>query len=176
MGTLVNAMRDADWPSVREIYEQGIATGHATFETDVPTWSEWNTSHLNTCRLVARQGNQTVGWVALSPVSGRRVYSGVAEVSIYVAASVRGRGIGRALLDRLVTASEREGVWTLQASMFPENTSSVRLHKACGFREVGYRERIGQMKGVWRDTILMERRSDIVGVTVSTGKIGLSTL
>ena len=170
MDYTIDDMHPADWEAARSIYQQGIATGHATFETDVPTWSEWNASHLNTCRLVARQGNQTVGWVALSPISGRHVYSGVAEVSIYVAASARGRGIGHALLDRLITASEREGVWTLQASMFPENMSSVRLHKACGFRKVGYRERIAQMKGVWRDTVLMERRSDIVGVTVSTAR------
>jgi phosphinothricin acetyltransferase len=164
MGVQVFSMRDGDWSSVRAIYMQGIATGQATFEVNAPLWSEWNASHLTMCRLVAKEDDQIVGWAALSPVSGRPVYSGVAEVSVYVAASARGRGIGRALLDELVADSEQAGIWTLQASVFPENTVSVLLHVASGFRRVGRRERIGQMDGIWRDTILMERRSAIVGV------------
>jgi L-amino acid N-acyltransferase YncA len=164
MDAQVCAMRDGDWSSVRAIYRQGIATGQATFEMDVPNWSEWNASHLIACRLVARQDGRIVGWAALSPVSGRPVYSGVAEVSVYVAASARRRGIGSALLNQLVADSERADIWTLQASVFPENLASVLLHVVCGFRKVGYRERIGQMDGVWRDTVLMERRSATVGV------------
>jgi L-amino acid N-acyltransferase YncA len=163
MDIVVRAMRGEDWRAVRAIYREGIATGHATFEIDAPGWEKWNASHLPDCRLVAREEDHVVGWAALSPVSGRRVYSGVAEVSIYVAASARGSGIGKALLQALVVESERVGIWTLQAGIFPENASSILLHKGCGFREVGYREHIGQMNGVWRDTVVMERRSKVVG-------------
>jgi len=163
MDVIVAKMRDEDWEAVQAIYRDGIATRHATFETDVPGWEEWNEGHLCDGRLVAREGNKLVAWAALSPVSGRRAYSGVAEVSIYVAASARQRGIGKALLEALVAESERAGIWTLQASVFPENVASIFLHRACGFREVGYRERIGQTNGVWRNTILMERRSTVVG-------------
>ncbi len=163
MDIVVTTMQDEDWPAVRAIYREGIATGHATFETDVSGWEDWHASHLQDCRLVAREEDRVVGWAALSPVSGRRVYSGVAEVSIYVAASARGRGIGKALLQALVMESERGGIWTLQAGILPENRASILLHKACGFRKVGFRERIGQMNGVWRDTVLMERRSKVVG-------------
>jgi len=170
MDITVKKMQDEDWEAVQAIYQDGFATGNATFETDTPEWEEWNRSHLRDCRLVAREGDQVVGWAALSPVSSRCVYSGVAEVSIYVAASARGRGIGRALLQALVVESERVGIWTLQGSIFPENVVSIALHKACGFREVGYRERIGQMNGVWRDTILMERRSKVVGIKDVTMK------
>ncbi len=160
----IDKMKDEDWSEVQSIYREGIATGNATFETDVPDWEHWDRSHLRHCRLVARKEGQVIGWAALSPVSGRCVYGGVAEVSVYVAASVRGRGVGKALLQALVEESERKGFWTLQAGIFPENTASIALHKHCGFREVGRRERLGQMHGVWKDIIFMERRSDVVGV------------
>ena len=163
MGVRVEKMRDEDWRAVQAIYREGVATGDATFETGTPEWEEWNRSHWRDCRLVAREGDQVVGWAALSPVSSRCIYSGVAEVSVYVAARARGRGVGKVLLQALVEESERAGVWTLQGGIFPENVASLALHKACGFREVGYRERIGQMKGVWRDTVLVERRSKVVG-------------
>ena len=152
-----------DWEFVRSIYLAGIATGQATFETDAPTWEGWNKAHFTTSRFVANAKERVVGWAALSPVSTRAVYAGVAEVSVYIDSEWRGQGIGRALLERLVTESERNAIWTLQASIFPENAASISLHKSCGFREVGTRERIGKMEGVWRDTILLERRSRLVG-------------
>ena len=152
-------MREGDWPAVKAIYEEGIATGQATFETETPSWETWNEDHLATGRLVARNREQVVGWAALSPVSGRCVYAGVAEVSVYVADKVRGQGIGTALLQALIIDSEEAGIWTLEAGIFPENRASLALHKACGFRQVGYRERLGQLAGEWRDVILMERRS-----------------
>jgi len=155
-------MKDEDWDEVASIYQEGIATGDATFEKDAPDWEEWDESHLGDCRLVARRDGKVIGWAALSPVSTRSVYSGVAEVSLYVAASARGIGMGKFLLNSLVEESERTGIWTLQAVIFPENVGSIALAKACGFREVGRRERVGQMDGVWRDVILMERRSKVV--------------
>ena len=157
-------MRSEDWEAVRAIYREGIATGNATFETDVPDWEAWDKSHLRACRLVAKAGGQVVGWAALTPYSSRRAYAGVAGLSIYVSASARGQGIGRALLGALIAASEQAGLWTLQAGIFPENTASLALHRACGFREVGRREHIGQLNGVWRDVVLMERRSKVVGI------------
>jgi L-amino acid N-acyltransferase YncA len=162
-GLHIDPMQPTDWDAVREIYLEGIATGNATFETDVPDWKEWDANHLPGCRLIAREGELVVGWAALSPVSRRAVYKGVAEVSVYVAESAQGRGIGQALLERLVEASEHEGIWTLQAGIFPENAASTELHKKCGFREVGRRERIGKMNGKWRDVVLMERRSAATG-------------
>jgi L-amino acid N-acyltransferase YncA len=164
MDFTVERMKDEDWGAVQAIYREGIATGNATFEADAPKWEEWDKSHLPNCRLVARAGDQVVGWAALSPVSSRCVYSGVAEVSIYVTSSARGLDIGKALLRALIEESERAGIWTLQSGTFPENVASIALQKACGFREAGYRERIGQMGGVWRDVILMERRSKVVGI------------
>ncbi len=153
-----------DWPSVAAIYESGIATGEATFQTSVPTWSAWDATHLASCRLIARGADGTIeGWAALSPVSSRPVYAGVAEVSIYIAESARGRGVGRRLLAALVAESEKDGRWTLQAGIFPENEASVALHVSCGFRIVGRRERIGCREGVWRDNLLLERRSPVVG-------------
>jgi phosphinothricin acetyltransferase len=149
---------------VRAIYREGIATGDATFETDVPDWEKWNASHLSDCRFVARKDDQIIGWAALSPVSGRCVYAGVAEVSVYVVALAKGQGVGKALLRALIAESERQGIWTLQAGIFPENEASIALHKSCGFREVGRRERFGQMRGTWRNVVLMERRSSVVGV------------
>ena len=147
---------------VRTIYVAGIATGHATFEIEAPTWEDWDNGHLPAPRLVATSDERIVGWAALNPVSKRSVYSGVAEVSVYVDRDARGKGVGRALLESLIVESQRIGLWTLQASIFPENTASVRLHTACGFRLVGTRERIGRLHGVWRDTVLLERRSEVV--------------
>jgi phosphinothricin acetyltransferase len=163
---VVAEMTAADWPRVRAIYCEGMATGLATFETDAPEWATWDAAHLSAPRLVARAGDdeEIAGWAALSPVSRRAVYAGVAEVSVYVAAGRRGGGVGRALLATLVAASERCGLWTLQASIFAANEASLRLHVACGFREVGRRERIARRDGVWRDTVLLERRSRVVGV------------
>jgi L-amino acid N-acyltransferase YncA len=160
----IEKMKPEDWQAVKAIYQDGIATGNATFETEVPDWDEWNESHLVDCRLVARAGDQIVGWAALSPVSGRCVYAGVAEVSVYVVALARGMGIGKALLGHLCQESEQASIWTLEAGIFSENRASVAIHKACGFREVGYRERLGQLGHVWRDVILMERRSKVVGI------------
>lgn len=164
MDIIIEAMRPEDWEAVRAIYEAGIATKNATFETTVPVWEQWDAAHLKDCRLVARVNGVVVGWAALSPVSSRCVYAGVAEVSVYVVESAWEQGIGKSLLNALVAESERCGLWTLEAGIFPENTSSIALHRSCGFRVVGYRERIGQMDGVWRDTLLLERRSMVVGV------------
>ena len=158
------AMRPEDWPAVRDIYREGIATGNATFETKPPVWEKWDSSHRQDSRLIARTADQVLGWAALSPVSGRLVYSGVAEVSVYVAASARGIGIGKMLLRALIDESETHGVWMLQAGIFPENSASIALHKSCGFREVGVRQRIGQMNGTWRDVLLLERRSARTGL------------
>ncbi|MGB7556371.1 MAG: N-acetyltransferase family protein [Candidatus Korobacteraceae bacterium] len=156
-------MTERDWKAVREIYVQGIATGNATFETSVPDYQEWDERHLSTCRLLARWNEKVLGWAALSRVSSREVYAGVAEVSIYIAEEVRGRGIGRKLMGALVEASEENGIWTLQAGIFAENAVSIRLHQQAGFRVVGTRERIGCLDGRWRDTVLVERRSAVVG-------------
>lgn len=159
MNPTIDKLLPNDWEQVRSIYLEGIATGNATFETNAPDWETWNANHLSVGRLAAREGDSVIGWAALSAVSTRRVYSGVAEVSVYVAASARGRGVGRLLLVSLVKEAEENGLWTLQAGIFPENQASIKLHKACGFREVGRRERIGKLSGVWRDVVLMERRS-----------------
>ena len=159
----IEKMHPGHWPGVRAVYEEGLATGDATFETEAPEWERWDASHLRACRLVALADGRVAGWAALSPVSAREVYAGVAEVSVYVGAEFRGRGLGRALLEALVRESEAEGIWTLQAGIFPENVASVALHKSCGFREVGRRERVGKLKGSWRDTVLLERRSQTVG-------------
>jgi L-amino acid N-acyltransferase YncA len=158
----IDAMKAADWPQVRAIYREGIATGNATFQKTAPEWDEWDAGHLAQCRLVAREGGQVAGWAAVSRVSARAVYAGVAEVSVYVAARARGQGVGRMLLGALVAESERLGLWTLQAGIFPENKASIALHEAVGFRAVGVRERLGCMDGRWRDVVLMERRSMIV--------------
>jgi L-amino acid N-acyltransferase YncA len=161
---VVEKMTKDDWPEVRGIYQEGMDTGNATFEVQAPNWEEWNRNHLTACRLVARSRDGVVGWAALIPVSGRCVYAGVAEVSVYVAALARGQGLGKALLQALVDASEQEGIWTLQTGIFPENRVSLGLHEACGFRIVGRRERLGQLRGVWRDVMLLERRSKAVGI------------
>jgi len=164
MTILIESLTPGDWEAVRAIYCEGIATGNATFETQPPDWPAWDQKHLPEARLVAKEGGVVVGWVALSPVSSRWVYRGVAEVSIYIATAARGRGVGRALLAAAVAASERVGIWTLQAGIFPENVASLALHERCGFRRVGVRERLGQMNGAWRDVVLMERRSRVAGL------------
>ena len=157
-------MQPLDWEAVKEIYEEGIATGNATFQQSAPQWEEWNNSHLPHSRMVAKEEDTIVGWAALTPVSGRCVYAGVAEVSVYVSDKARGKGLGKQLLQKLVEESEANNIWTLQAGIFPENTASLKIHEACGFRKLGTRERIGKMNGVWRDTILLERRSKTIGV------------
>ncbi len=159
----IRALGKADWPAVQAIYLEGIATDQATFETESPAWEDWNVSHLPAPRIVAVSDEKVIGWAALGRVSARAVYAGVAEVSVYVANGARGTGVGRALLEKLISASEANNIWTLQASIFPENVASLALHKSSGFREVGRRERIGKMKEAWRDTILLERRSNKVG-------------
>ncbi|HEY2784434.1 MAG TPA: GNAT family N-acetyltransferase [Fimbriiglobus sp.] len=158
-------LRPEDWHAVAEIYREGIAAWHATFQTTVPSWDEWDRGHRSDCRIVARTGeeNDVVGWAALTPVSGRCVYAGVAEVSVYVAAAVRGNGVGTKLLRALIAESEAAGLWTLQAGIFPENVASLAVHAGCGFRVVGRREKIGRMNNRWRDVLLLERRSPIVG-------------
>lgn len=164
MEYLISEMTAADWPQVVRIYEQGIAGGQATFETEAPTWERWDAGHRRDCRLVARAGDRVLGWAALSPVSSRPAYAGVAEVSVYVGADEQGRGIGRALLRTLVERSEEVGVWMLQAAIFPENQASVTLHERSGFRVVGRRERVARLREVWRDTVILERRSRVAGV------------
>jgi phosphinothricin acetyltransferase len=156
-------MRADDWPVVAQIYAAGIATGTATFETCIPEWEEWNRAHLPFGRLVARRRGNVEGWAALSAVSDRCVYGGVAEVSVYVAENSRGIGLGGLLLRTLVLESEKSGIWTLQAGILADNAASIAVHRGCGFREVGKRERIGRLNGAWRDVILMERRSATVG-------------
>jgi L-amino acid N-acyltransferase YncA len=160
----ITAMTAADWEPVRAIYLEGIATGQATFETDAPAWEQWDAAHHPFARFVARSMGRVIGWAALSPVSRRRCYRGVAEVSVYVGAAHRGCGLGRQLLLALIAESERRGIWTLQGATFPENEASLRLQRSCGFREVGRRERIGRLGGVWRDTIVTERRSSVISV------------
>jgi len=161
---VIRSLLPSDWPVVRTIYEEGIATGDATFQTEAPAWEAWDAGHLPTCRLVFVNGVAVAGWAALSAVSSRCVYAGVAEVSVYVAAGQRGAGVGRQLLQALVAASEQDGIWTLQAGIFPENLGSLALHRRCGFRIVGSREKLGQMNGRWRDVLLLERRSAVAGV------------
>jgi L-amino acid N-acyltransferase YncA len=159
----IEAMVASDWEHVRAIYLEGIDTGQATFEVEAPSWEEWDAAHHEFSRFVARADARVLGWAALSPVSRRCCYSGVAEVSVYVSANSRGLGIGRRLLVATIAESESHGIWTLQGATFPENEASRRLQKACGFREIGRRERIAQLRGVWRDTILTERRSTTIG-------------
>jgi L-amino acid N-acyltransferase YncA len=152
-------MGPGDWPHVAAIYAAGIATRNATFETEVPSFEEWDAAHLPEHRFVATDGDRVVGWIALTGYSDRCCYSGVADLSVYVDPSAQGRGVGRALLEHLVGDTEGSGIWTLQAGVFPENAASLALHRRCGFRVVGTRERIGRLDGVWRDVVLLERRS-----------------
>ncbi|HEY5058987.1 MAG TPA: GNAT family N-acetyltransferase [Gaiellaceae bacterium] len=154
----VRELRAGDWPQVAAIYAAGIATGNATFETQVPSWEAWDASHAG-LRLVAEERGKVVGWATLTPVSGRRCYRGVGEDSIYVAAGARGRGVGRTLLGALIERAEADGFWTIETGVFPENAASVALHLGCGFRIVGTRDRLGELDGVWRDVLFLERRS-----------------
>jgi len=160
---VIAPMQPSDGPQVLAIYREGIATGDATFETEAPGWEKWDAGHLKHSRLVARNGSAIAGWAALSGVSDRCVYGGVAEVSVYVATASRGQGVGRRLLEALIRESEKNSIWTLQAGIFPENTSSVAIHEKCGFRIVGKRERLGKMANRWRDVLLLERRSAVAG-------------
>jgi len=161
---IVEPMTEQDWPAVRAIYVQGIEFGDATFETAAPDWTHWNAEHLVACRLVARCRGEVAGWAALSPVSSRQAYAGVAEASLYIAAHARGRGVGSKLMAALIDASERAGIWTLHSSTFPENAASLALQRRYGFRVIGTREKIGRHQGRWRDTVLLERRSRVTGV------------
>ena len=164
MQVVIDKMDPADWPEVRAVYLEGIATDQATFETDAPSWEEWDVGHLSVCRLAARAEDNLIGWAALSAVSRRSCYAGVAEVSVYVGDDFRGCGVGKALLQALIAESEKHGIWTLQGSTFADNRASLRLQESCGFRVVGRRERIAQLRGVWRDTVITERRSKTAGV------------
>lgn len=160
----ITTLLEKHYPSVASIYMEGIQTGNATFETQAPNWENWDKKHLSHTRVIAEVQNEVAGWAALSPVSERCVYGGVAEVSVYVGGNFRGKGIGKALLLELIKQSEVNGIWTLQAGIFPENVSSIKLHEQCGFRKIGFREKVGKMNDVWRDTVIFERRSKIVGV------------
>jgi len=158
----IRKLLDTDWPQVQLIYEKGIKTGNATFQTTAPAWKDWNESHLASCRIVAQSNEQIIGWAALTPVSSRCVYAGVAEISVYVDPEHSGKGIGLALLNELVDLSETDGIWTLQAGIFPENIASLRIHEKAGFRILGVREKIGKQNGLWRDTVFLERRSTLI--------------
>lgn len=157
-------MENSDWNSVKRIYEEGIATRNATFQQEAPDWEEWNNNHLKHSRIIAKENSTIIGWAALVPVSGRCVYAGVAEVSVYLSDNARGKGLGKRLLQKLIEESEANNIWTLQSGIFPENIASIKIHEVCDFHILCKRERIGQMNGIWRDTILMERRSKIVGI------------
>lgn len=152
------------WEAVKTIYEEGIATGNATFQTAAPSWQEWDNAHVKTCRIIATENNEVLGWAALTPVSSRCVYAGVAEVSVYVATNARGKNIGSLLLKELINQSEQNGIWTLQSGIFPENKASISMHEKNGFRIIGYKERIGKMGNIWRDNISLERRSNKIGI------------
>lgn len=160
----IRTMLPTDWEFVANIYKEGIATGIATFETNAPTYEAWDKAHMSTCRFVVESTTEIMGWVALSPVSSRCVYGGVAEISVYISKNNRGKGLGKLLLEHVITASEKEGVWTLQSGIFPTNHSSIKVHEATGFRMIGKRERIGKLHGKWVDNVLFERRSSVVGL------------
>lgn len=161
----IDEMVSSDWKQVSKIYLEGIKTGKATFQTEVPNYEEWNNGHIKLCRVVARLGNNILGWGALSPTSSRCVYKGVAEVSIYIGENHRGKGIGKNILKSLIGLSEGNGFWTLQSGIIRENISSIKLHEKCGFREIGIREKVAKMKnGKWHDVVFMERRSTVIGI------------
>jgi L-amino acid N-acyltransferase YncA len=159
----IEELRPEHWPGVVRVYAEGIATGNATFETEVPTWEAWRSSHLTDHRLVALRGGDVVGWAAVSPVSDRCCYGGVVENSVYIAEAARGQGVGQRLLEALIASTEAAGIWTIQTGIFPENEGSIRLHERVGFEVVGRRKRLGKLDGVWRDVLLLERRSEVVG-------------
>ncbi|MEM7106322.1 MAG: N-acetyltransferase family protein [Bacteroidota bacterium] len=158
----IRPLLPSDWPKVESIYLEGIATNNATFETSSPGWARWDKSHLPACRFVAEIDGEIAGWVAISPVSDRCVYGGVGETSIYIGNRFQGRGLATALMKKVIKASEDEGLWTLMAATFPENEPSIKLHQKVGFRIIGVREKIGKHYGKWRDTVLMERRSEVI--------------
>ncbi|WP_414656180.1 GNAT family N-acetyltransferase [Flavobacterium sp.] len=158
----IRKLSDKHWDQVKIIYQKGIDTGNATFQTSAPSWEDWDQSHLTSCRVVMQEDGNVIGWAALTPVSSRCVYAGVAEVSVYVDPAHSGKGVGLTLLNELVRQSETEGIWTLQAGIFPENTASLRIHEKAGFRILGTREKIGKQNGIWRDTALLERRSSVI--------------
>jgi len=160
----IKSITKYNFPELVEIYKQGLATNIATFQNELPTWEEWDKGHLNFCRISIYLNSEMLGWTALSPVSSRCVYAGVAEVSVYVATNARGKGIGEMLLNELIKQSESNEIWTLQSGIFAENQNSIKLHEKCGFRIVGYREKIGKKDGVWKDNVLMERRSKNIGI------------
>lgn len=161
----LRSLTEDDWPAVADIYFQGIATDHATFEQEVPSYSAWDKAHRKNCRIVAEHEGKLLGWTALSPVSNRYVYRGVAEVSIYISTAHRGKGVGLVLMEQLIMESEQAGYWTLQSGIFPENIASIRLHEKVGFRFLGKRTRIAKTKqGIWKDNLLFERRSPTVGI------------
>ncbi len=164
MELVIRNMEIKDWGTVSRIYRLGIDTGIATFEKVIPSWNTWDKAHLKSCRLIAENDNKIVGWAALSPVSGRCVYGGVAEVSVYVDINYNNKGIGTRLLQELIKHSEMNGIWTLQSGIFPENKASIQLHKKLGFREIGFREKIGKKDGVWYDNVILEKRSKKIGI------------
>lgn len=161
---IIDEMIGSDWDQVREIFIEGIRTANATFRTEAPTWDEWNKDHLTICRFVAKHNGEVVGWVALTPISSMCAFSGVVEVSIYISSSAAGMGIGSRLLQQVIESSEQNNIWTIQSMIFPENAASINLHRKFGFKEVGTRNQIGKLNGVWRDVVLLERRSNKVGV------------
>lgn len=158
----ITSFTQNDWPIISAIYQEGIDTGIATFETKVPSWEAWNATHIKSCRIKAVSKDKTVGWASLSPTSRREVYKGVAEVSIYITSKYQNLGIGKLLLSALINESEKEGFWTLQASIFSQNTPSIALHKSLGFREIGYREKVGKLNDIWYDNTILERRSKLI--------------
>ncbi|PRX57326.1 GNAT family N-acetyltransferase [Flagellimonas meridianipacifica] len=160
----IRSMHASDWDQVARIYSEGIETGFATFEQQVPSYESWDNAHVDSCRLVAEDGGLILGWAALSPVSSRCVYGGVGEVSVYIGENSRGKGVGKALLKQLVTESEEAGFWTIQSGIFPENQPSIALHEKVGFRFIGKRERVAKIHGIWKDNFLFEKRSDKIGI------------
>lgn len=161
--TILREMQTKDWSLVSKIYEDGIKTGFATFETKVPSYSYWDDTHIKECRFVAEKNNTILGWASLSPVSSRCVYGGIAEISVYIDENSRGLGIGKLLMQKLIAKSEKLGFWTLQSGIFPENIGSIKLHEKMGFRYIGKKERVGKLAGIWKDNLLFEKRSDKVG-------------
>lgn len=161
---IIRPMAPTDWEAVARIYKEGIDTGFATFETEIPTYESWDSAHMDSCRLIAAKNGAVAGWAALSPVSSRCVYGGIGEVSIYIDRDSRGKGVGRLLMEALIRASEAEGLWTIQSGIFPDNEGSIALHRKMGFRYIGKREKVGQLHGIWKDNLLFERRSTIIGI------------